>query len=149
MSNPFVWIGKKIGVAAKDFALAVARIFGLARKVEVILSQEKPLEKPFIAGLVLVIGDIENLLAEGQAAVTDGGLNFPVDSAAYAAFMKLAADSKALVPLVEDQLAILEGKPLPVPVAQIEAGSNALEPSPNPAPQAAQKGPGLDAVTQG
>lgn len=149
--NPFVWFGKKIALVAKDFALAVAHVFGLARRVELILKNEQPLAKPMIDGITTVIADVETLLGEAQTAFTDGGLNFPVDSAAYQAFMRLLADSKALVPIVEDELAAMEGKPLPVPVAKIEQPAPAAvkqdaPPSAEPLP-APQKGPGLDKVT--
>ena len=150
--NPFVWFGKKIAQVAKDFALAVAHVFGLARKVEVILKNEQPLAKPMIDGITLVIGDVETLLAAAQVAFTDGGLNFPVDSAAYQAFMKLLADAKALVPVVEDELAVLEGKPLPVPLAKIEQPATEASRAEAPVTQGqpvavAQRGPGLDTVT--
>lgn len=149
--NPFAWIGKKIGLVAVDFALAVAHLFGLAKRLEIILRAEKPLADQLIKGVTLVIGDVETLLAEAQTAFTDGGLNFPVDSAAYQSFLKLLADARALVPIVEDELAALEGKPLPVPIANFESpAATAPQPAARAtAAAAAQKGPGLDKVVGG
>jgi hypothetical protein len=118
MSNFFATIGKGIAAVAKAFAFGVTHLFGLAKKVEVVLSAAQPLEKPFVDGLVKVVGDVEDLLTTSQVAVTDAGINIPADSAAYQAFLKLYGDARDLLPLAEDALAALEGKAFPVPVAQ-------------------------------
>lgn len=142
MRNPFVYIGRGIADVAKAFAHAVATIFGLAGKIRYILKQQAPLDKPFIDGLTNLIADIEALLSEAQTAFTDAGLNFPADSAAYASFLKLTADAKALVPIVEDELAIIEGKALPVPLAEIPGA----EPASQPVAPAAVRGTASTAV---
>lgn len=131
--NPFEEVGKGIAKAAKAFAFGVAHLFGLARKVERVMLAEEPLEKPFIDGLVKVVSDVEDLLGEAQVAATDGGLNFPADSSAYQAFMALYRDARALLPIVEDALAVLEGKKEPYlvqPEDDADSEPSALVPSP-------------------
>ena len=108
--NVFQSIGIKIADFAKWFAGAVKSIVGLAVRVETVLKSEKPLEKPFIAGLSTVIADVEALLAAAQGAVSADGLNFPADSKVYSGFLTLVDDFKKLAPLVEEAVAILEGK---------------------------------------
>lgn len=142
--NPFAEIGKGIAYVAKAFASGVARLFGFARKVEYILKNEKPLEKPFLDGITNVLLDVEELLSAGEAAFTAGGLNFTLDSAGYKAFQKLYADSKALLPLIEDELALLEGKPLPHPLPGATSDNQAAQTVSQPGPSAATSGPGLD-----
>jgi hypothetical protein len=111
MSNIFKKIGVGLADAAKWIATAVKDIVGLAAKVEKVLSAAKPLEKPFIAGLSTVIGDVEALLTDAGKAVTSEGLNIAADSKTYQDLVKLIDDFKTLAPIVEEALAILEGKP--------------------------------------
>ena len=110
MANIFKKIGIGIADVGKWVATAVKDIVGIAVKVERVLTAAKPLEKPFIDGLVTVIGDVESLLSDAQGAVTAAGMNFAADSKTYQGFLKLVADFKTLAPIVEEALAILEGK---------------------------------------
>lgn len=110
MANIFKKIGIGIADVSKWVATAVKDIVGIAVKVERVLTAGKPLEKPFIDGLVTVIGDVESLLSDAQGAVTAVGMNFAADSKTYQDFLKLVADFKTLAPIVEEALAILEGK---------------------------------------
>uniref|UniRef100_A0A7V4XUJ5 Uncharacterized protein n=1 Tax=Acidobacterium capsulatum TaxID=33075 RepID=A0A7V4XUJ5_9BACT len=111
MSNVFAKIGIGLADAAKWVATAVKDIVGLAAKVEKVLSAAKPLEKPFIAGLSTVVADVEALLTDASNAVTSEGLNIAADSKTYQDLVKLIDDFKVLAPVVEEALAILEGKP--------------------------------------
>jgi hypothetical protein len=110
MANIFKKIGIGIADVGKWIAIAVKDVIGLAVKVEKVLSAAKPLEKPFIDGLVTVIGDVEKLLTDAQGAVTAAGMDFAADSSTYHDFIKLVDDFRTLAPIVEDALAILEGK---------------------------------------
>jgi hypothetical protein len=112
--NVFQKIGIKIADFAKWFAEAVKSAIGLAAHIETVLKSEKPLEKPFIAGLSTVVADVEALLAAAQGAVSADGLNFPADSKVYSGFITLVDDFKKLAPVVEEAIAILEGKPASV-----------------------------------
>jgi hypothetical protein len=107
-------IFQKLGVRVADFgkwiAHAVASVVGLAVRVEKILKSEKPLEKPFISGLSTVVSDVETLIAASEGALTADGLNFAADSKVYADFLTLVNDFRNLAPIVEQALAILEGK---------------------------------------
>ncbi len=111
MSNIFKKIGVGLADAAKWIATTVKDVVGLAAKVEKVLSAAKPLEQPFISGLSTVIGDVEALLTDASNAVTAEGLNIAADSKTYQDFVKLIDDFKTLAPVVEEALAILEGKP--------------------------------------
>jgi hypothetical protein len=108
--NIFQKIGVKIADFAKWFAGAVSTVIGLSVRVEKILQSEKPLEKPFIAGLSTVIADVEALIADSEGALTAEGLNFSADSKVYSGFVTLVEDFKKLAPVVEQAIAILEGK---------------------------------------
>lgn len=117
MANIFKKIGIGIADVGKWVATAVKDIVGIAVKVERVLTAGKPLEKPFIDGLVTVIGDVESLLSDAQGAVTAAGMNFAADSKTYQDFLKLVADFKTLAPIVEEALAILEGKSAAAPAS--------------------------------
>lgn len=108
--NIFKKVGVRIADFGKWFAGAVTAVVGLAIRVEKILKSEKPLEKPFIAGLSTVIADVEALIAASQGAVTADGLNFAADSKVYSGFVTLIDDFKKLAPVVEEAIAILESK---------------------------------------
>jgi hypothetical protein len=108
--NIFQKMGLKIADFAKWFAASIAEIVGLALRVESILKSEKPLEKPFIAGLSTVVADVEALIASSQGAVTSDGLNFSADSKVYSSFVTLIDDFRKLAPVVEQAIAILEQK---------------------------------------
>jgi len=110
MANIFKKIGIGIADVGKWVATAVKDVIGLAVKVEKVLSAAKPLEKPFIEGLVTVIGDVEKLLSDAQGAVTAAGMNFAADSSTYHDFIKLVDDFRTLAPIVQEALGILEGK---------------------------------------
>jgi hypothetical protein len=109
--NIFQKMGFKIADFAKWFAGAVAAVIGLSVRIEKILKSEKPLEKPFIAGLSTVVADVEALIAASEGALTADGLNFSADSKAYSSVVTLIDDFKKLAPVVEQAIAILEGKP--------------------------------------
>jgi hypothetical protein len=108
--NIFQKIGVKIADFAKWFAGAVSTVIGLSVRVEKILQSEKPLEKPFIAGLSTVVADVEALIADSEGALTADGLNFSADSKVYSGFVTLVDDFRKLAPVVEQAIAILEGK---------------------------------------
>jgi|ERR1700733_5173011 hypothetical protein len=108
--NIFQKLGLKVADFAKWFAGAVATVIGLSVRIETILKSEKPLEKPFIAGLSTVVADVEALIAASESALTSDGLNFAADSKAYTGFVTLIDDFKKLAPVVEQAVAILEGK---------------------------------------
>ncbi|HEX4038503.1 MAG TPA: hypothetical protein VHX37_10635 [Acidobacteriaceae bacterium] len=108
--NIFQKLGVKIADFGKWFASAVKSVIGLAVRVESILRSEKPLEQPFIAGLSTVVADVENLIAASEGAITANGLNFAADSKVYSGFVTLISDFQKLAPVVEEALAILEGK---------------------------------------
>ena len=121
MANIFKKIGIGIADVGKWVATVVKNVVGLAVKVERILTAGKPLEKPFVDGLVTVVGDVEALLTDAQGAVTAAGMNFAADSKTFHDFIKLIDDFKTLAPIVEDALAILEGQT----VATATAGASA------------------------
>jgi hypothetical protein len=108
--NTFQKLGVKIADFGKWFAAAVQSVVGLAVRIESILRSEKPLEKPFIAGLSTVVADVESLIGASEGALTADGLNFSADSKVYAGFVTLISDFNKLAPVVEEALAILEGK---------------------------------------
>lgn len=108
--NIFEKLGVKIADFGKWFASAVLSVAGLAVRIEKLLKAEKPLEQPFISGLSTVVTDIETLITASEGAFSSSGLNFSADSKVYAGFMTLIDDFKKLAPIVEEALAILEGK---------------------------------------
>jgi hypothetical protein len=105
---------KKVGVKVADFgkwlAGEITSIVGLALRIEHVLKAEKPLEKPFIQGLSIVVADVEALIAASETALNANGLNFSADSKVYSGFVTLIDDFKKLAPIVEQAIAILEGK---------------------------------------
>lgn len=101
-------IGIKVADFGKWFAGAVTAVVGLAVRVEKILRSEKPLEKPFIAGLATVVADVEALIAASEGALTADGLNFSADSKVYSGFVALVDDFRKLAPVVEEAIAILK-----------------------------------------
>ncbi len=107
-------IMKKIGVKIADFgkwlAGEIKSVVGLALRIEHVLKSEKPLEKPFIEGLSTVVADVEALIASSEGALGANGLNFAADSKVYTGFVTLIEDFRKLAPVVEQALAILEGK---------------------------------------
>jgi hypothetical protein len=110
-------IMKKIGVKIADFgkwlAGEIKSVVGLAIRIEHVLQSEKPLEKPFIEGLSTVVADVEALIASSENALGANGLNFAADSKVYTGFVTLIEDFRKLAPVVEQALAILEGKETP------------------------------------
>jgi hypothetical protein len=106
-------MGGKLANFAKWFAGAISAVIGLSVRIETILKSEKPLEKPFIAGLSTVVADVEAFITASEGAVTADGLNFAADSKVYSDFLTLIDDFKKLAPVVEQAIAILEGKPTP------------------------------------
>ena len=108
--NIFQKTGVKIADFGKWLAGEVKNIVGLALRIENILKSEKPLEKPFISGLSTVVADVEALITASEGALTANGLNFAADSKVYSDFVTLIDDFKKLAPVVEQAIAILEGK---------------------------------------
>lgn len=108
--NIFKKLGLGIADFAKWFADAVKEIIGIAIRVETILKSEKPLEKPFISGLSTVVADVEALIGASEGALSANGLNFAADSKVYSEFVTLIDDFKKLAPVVEEAIAILEGR---------------------------------------
>ncbi len=105
---------KKVGGKVADFgkwlAGEIKSIVGLALRVQHILQSEKPLEKPFIQGLSIVVADVEALIAASEGALNADGLNFAADSKVYSGFVTLIDDFKKFAPVVEQAILILEGK---------------------------------------
>ena len=62
-----------------------------------------------------MVADVEALIAASEGAVTTDGLNFSADSKVYSDFLTLIDDFKKLAPVVEQAIAILEGKPATTP----------------------------------
>lgn len=108
--NIFRKLGVKVAEFGKWIAHAVTAVVGLASRIETILKSEKPLEKPFISGLSTVVGDLEALVTACEGALSADGLNFPADSKVYSDFLTLVNDFRNLEPIVEQAIAILEGK---------------------------------------
>ncbi|MBT9332893.1 hypothetical protein [Paracidobacterium acidisoli] len=130
MSNIFVKLGVGIADVGKWVADAVKGVVDLATKIETILKAEKPLEAPFVAGLSTVMADVEALISASESAVSADGLNFPADSRVYSEFLTLISDFKKLAPVVEQAIAILNGKPA---VVATTATASAAAPAPAPA----------------
>lgn len=108
--NIFGKIGVKVVNFGKWFAAAVKSAAGLALRIETLLQSEKPLAQPFVTSLSTVIADLEALIAASSTAVSAEGLNFAADSAAYKDFLNLVDDFRKLAPVVEEAIALLEGK---------------------------------------
>ncbi len=108
--NIFQKMGVKVAEFGKWVAHAVSAVVGMAARIETILKSEKPLEKPFISGLSTVVADLEALVTGCEGALTADGLNFAADSQVYKEFLTLVNDFRNLAPVVEQALAILEGK---------------------------------------
>ncbi len=142
MFNPFKSVATGLADVGKFIAHAVAFVMGTAKRVEYVLTQGKPLEKPFVSALSTVVSDLEAVISDAGTAVTADGLNFAADTAAYQKFMQLIQDFKALAPIAEDALAILEGNPEPFPQAAQQAASTAHTQAAVPV----QAGPGLAAT---
>lgn len=117
MTNIFKKLGIGIVDFGKWFAGAVEDTVNLATKIEKVLSAEKPLQAPFVAGLASVVADVEALIAASTSAVSSDGLNFAADSNAYQQFLTLIADFKKLAPIVSEAIQILEGKTPAQPAA--------------------------------
>ena len=105
---------QKMGIRIADFgkwlAGAVKTVVGLAVRAERILQSEKPLEKPFVAGLSTIVADLEALVAASEVALSANGLNFAADSKVYSDFVTLIDDFRKFAPVVEEVIAILESK---------------------------------------
>ncbi len=105
---------KKAGLKIADFgkwlAGEIKSVVGLAVRIEHILRSEKPLEQPFIQGLSTVVADVEALIAASEGALNADGLNFAADSKVYSGFVTLIDDFRKLAPVVEQAIAILQGK---------------------------------------
>ena len=113
---------KKIGAKVVDFgkwlAGEIKSVVGLAIRIEHVLQSEKPLEKPFIQGLSTVVADVEALIVASEGALNANGLNFAADSKVYSELVTLIDDFRKLAPVVEQALAILEGKDMPTVATQ-------------------------------
>lgn len=108
--NVFMKIGLKVADFGKWFARIVTSIVGLAVRIEKVLQSEKPLEQPFISSLSTVVSDVETLIAASQGALSAEGLNVSADSKVYSSLVTLIDDFGKLASVVEEALAILEGK---------------------------------------
>ena len=111
MSNIFTKLGIGIADFGKWIATAIKDTVSLAQKVQTILAAEKPLAKPFVQGLSIVVADVEALIAASSGAVSAGGLNFSADTQTYQLFLTLIDDFRKLAPVVEEAVNVLEGKP--------------------------------------
>ncbi len=111
MSNIFTKLGIGVADFAKWIASAIKDTVSLSQKVQKILAAEKPLGKPFVQGLSVVVADVEALIASSSTAVSASGLNFSADTQTYQRFVTLIADFKKLAPVVEEAVSILEGAP--------------------------------------
>lgn len=110
MSNFF----QKLGVGVADFgkwiAGAIKETVNVAARVEKLLKAEQPLAKPFVSGLSTVVADVEALIGSSESALSAKGLSVSADSQVYQQFVTLIADFKKLAPIVQEAVAILEGK---------------------------------------
>jgi hypothetical protein len=125
MSNIFTKIGVGVADFGKWIAKAVTDTVRVAVKVETVLKAERPLAAPFIAGLSTVIADVEGLIAASGTAITAEGMNIPADSKVYQEMVTLISDFGKLAPVVEEALAILEGKTTAPPATATPAPTTA------------------------
>jgi len=105
---------QKLGVGVADFgkwiATAVEDTVSVAARIKKILKAEQPLARPFVSGLSTVVADVEALIGSSESAISAKGLNVSADSQVYRQFVTLIADFKKLAPIVQEAVAILEGK---------------------------------------
>lgn len=106
MKNVFESLGVGLADVGKWIAGASKEIAGIATKVKAVLQAEKPLEQEFVEGVSEFVADVEAFASVASGAATAQGLNFPADSAAYNALVKVIADAKALVPVVEKAISV-------------------------------------------
>lgn len=97
---------KKIGTAIKN---VIVKIESIGDKVKKILQAEEALEPAFLTGLSTLATNTSTFISVAGTAVTAEGMNFPEDSAAYAALVKLISDFKSFEPTVEQGIKNLLG----------------------------------------
>jgi hypothetical protein len=88
-TNPVL---KAIDEAGSAFAKGVKFIAGLEDKAKTFVSTVKEVDPNLKAELQAFVTDTENFIAEVSAAASSEGVNFSVDSAAFAAFLKVKND---------------------------------------------------------
>ncbi len=95
-------IATVIADAEKDINIAEVWVTKISSFVKTLVTREKALA-PEVAGAFLTLAaDCEEFLAAATPAVAGEGLNFPADSVAYAAFVKLVGDFQAIAAVVKD-----------------------------------------------
>lgn len=101
-----------IGVAEAKLgewlAEAKTAVTGLTGKVTTLFAAEEKLAPEVVTGVQTVFADLEALIPLAETATTGQGVNWPADSAAYAAYLKLVADVKKLAPDVEAGIAAIK-----------------------------------------
>lgn len=111
MANIFQEIAGFLKNGAADITKAVAWLGHIATDIEKVFEAGIKVAPVTISAIVVVINDIENLAMLTSGAVGADGLNFPMDSAAYAAFEQLLKDLKSLGTQIKADVAILEAAP--------------------------------------
>lgn len=97
MANPFEEVSGAL-LKAGSFLL------GIGKRAEQLFTREKALAPEAVQATITVFSDLESFIALSAPAAGAEGLNFAADSAAYAAFLKLVADSKAFVSVAEQAI---------------------------------------------
>lgn len=105
--NHFVAFFEKIGHAILDiFKWAPS----FASKVVTVIQEEETLTPEFVAGLKTLIADSASLVALSATAVTEKGINPTQDLAVVTQLEQLVKDFGNFAPVVEQAVAVLEGK---------------------------------------
>lgn len=105
-----------IGVAESDLgewmAEAMAAVAAMADDFERIknLDPESETDVSF-KSVKTVVDDLKALVTAGESGVTGAGVNWPSDSPAFAAYLKLMADLKTAEPLLREAMAD-QGEPI-------------------------------------
>lgn len=115
MASIFDEIAGFLKNGAADIVKAIAWLGHIATDIEQVFKAGIAVAPVTIAAIVVVINDVENLALLTSGAVGADGLNFPEDSAAYAAFEQLLKDLKTLGTQIKADVAALEAAPTTPP----------------------------------
>lgn len=95
-------IGDAINEVENDVEKGVRYVVGLGKKAEEFVQKlEKELPPNLKQEVVQFIADVESFMAQCSTAANADGLNFSVDSAAFAAFQKVRVDVLTLAAELE------------------------------------------------
>lgn len=83
-------------------------ILGIEGKATKVLSAAEKVSPELIAEIDTTLTDVEAFASLAAGAAVADGLNFPADSAAYAALMKVIADVKSLGTSFSEAIAALK-----------------------------------------